>query len=290
MRCGCDNPASAPRPRTPLAAPAAFVAGVVRRLTGVGLARTAAALSFTTILGLVPLMTVALVYVARYPPFERWISSLERFLLRHLLPGSGVAVRPYLDEFTGRAAELQGVGIALVVVTAVMLIATVEREINAIWGIEQADSRLRRLPVVVLGVVLGPLAIGAAVWSTNWLIEQSLEAAPSVAPAVALIRGPLSIGLATILFAILYAVLPARRVPSRASFVGGLAAALLFEAAKFGFVLYLAKVPTYERVYGALALLPLFLLWLFVSWVIVLIGAAIAATLAEGPPRRRAQR
>jgi len=270
-----------------LASLRAFVSGVIGRLTGVGVTRTAAALSFTTIVGLVPLMAVALIYVARYPLFERWISSLERFLVRHLLPGSGTVVRPYLDEFTSRTAELQGLGIALVVVTAVALIATIEREINAIWGIERADSRLRRLVVVVLGVVLGPLAIGAAVWSTNWLIEESLAAAPSFAPAVALIRGPLSIALATILFALLYAVLPARRVPLRAAIVGGLAAALLFEAAKLGFVFYVSNVPTYQRVYGALAVLPLFLLWVFVSWVIVLAGAAIAATLAEGPARRR---
>jgi membrane protein len=85
-------------------------------------------------------------------------------------------------------------------------------------------------------------------------------------------------------------VLPARRVPLRASCVGGLVAALLFEAAKLGFVLYVANVPTYERVYGTLAALPLFLLWVFVSWVIVLAGAAVAATLAEGPPRRQAKR
>jgi membrane protein len=275
---------------TLLATPVALVAGVIRRLSGVGLARTAAALSFTTILGLVPLMTVALVYVARYPLFERWISSLERFLVRHLLPGSGVAVRPYLDDFTARAAELQGVSIVLVVVTAVMAIATVEREVNAIWGIERRFSRLRRAVVVALGAIFGPLSIGAAVWSVNWLLERSLAAAPFVEPAVSLLRGPVSIGLATVLFAVLYAVLPARRVPLRASVAGGLAAALLFEAAKLGFVLYVAHVPTYERVYGALAVLPLFLIWVFVSWVIVLAGAAIAATLAEGPPQRRARR
>jgi membrane protein len=269
----------------------AFVAGVLRRLRGVGLARTAAALSFTTILGLVPLMTVALVYVARYPLFERWISSLERFLVRHLLPGSGTTVRPYLDEFTSRAAELKGLGITLVVVTAVMLIATVEREIDAIWGIPHKFSRLRRVAVVALGAVLGPLAIGATVWSTNWLIEQSLAAAPFVEPAIALIRRPVALVLATIVFAVLYAVLPARRVPVRAALIGGLLAALLFEAAKVGFVAYVTNVPTYQRVYGALAVLPLFLVWVWVSWVVVLAGAAVTATIAEGPvPRRHAGR
>lgn len=269
---------------------AGFCVGVARRLTGVGLARTAAALSFTTILGVVPLLTVALVYVARYPLFERWIGSLERFLTRHLMPGSGSAIRPYLDEFTRRAAELQGLGIVIVVVTAVSLVLTVEREINAIWGIERHASRLRRLFVVALGALLGPLAIGAAVWSVNWLIEQSLDAAPFVEPAVAFIRRPVSVGLAAIAFASLYAVLPARPVPLRAAAWGGLAAALLFEAAKRGFVLYVSHVPTYERVYGTLAVLPLFLVWVFVSWVIVLAGAAVTATLAEGAPRRRSAR
>lgn len=265
----------------------ALVAGVFRRLRGVGLARTAAALSFTTILGLVPLLTVALVYVSGYPLFERWISSLERFLVRHLLPGSGAVVRPYLDEFTSRASELKGLGIALVVVTAVTLIATVEREINAIWGVPHSFSRLRRLAVVALGAVLGPLAIGAAVSSTNWLIEQSLAAAPFAEPAISLIRAPVALVLATILFAVLYAVLPARRVPLRAAFAGGLFAALLFEAAKHGFVAYVTNVPTYQRVYGTLAVLPLFLVWVWVSWIVVLAGAAVTATLAEGPASRR---
>jgi membrane protein len=268
-----------------------FISGVVRRLTGVGLVRTAAALSFTTLLGLVPLITVAFIYVARYPLFERWIQSLERFVVRHLLPGTGAAIRPYLDEFTARATDLKGIGIALVVVTAVAMVLTIEREINAIWGVERRASRLRRLAVVALGALLGPLAIGAAVWSTNWVLEQSLAAAPFVEPAISLLRGPVSIVLATLLFAMLYAVLPARRVPLRSALAGGLAAALLFEAAKRGFVLYVANVPTYQRLYGALAVLPLFLVWVFVSWIIVLAGAAITATLAEGPmPGRRARR
>jgi membrane protein len=269
-----------------LASAARLVTGVVRRLTGVGLARTAAALSFTTILGFVPLMTVAVVYVARYPLFERWMQSLERFLVRHLLPGAGASIRPYLEEFTHRAAELQGLGIVIVVATAITLVMTIEREINAIWGIERNASLLRRLVVVGLGAVFGPLSIGAAVWSTNWLLEQSLEAAPYVEPAVSLIRAPIALGLSTVVFAMLYAVLPARRVPLRVAVVGGLVAALLFEGAKRGFVLYVSHVPTYQRVYGALAVLPLFLVWIYVSWIIVLLGAAVTATLADGPPRR----
>lgn len=266
----------------------AFLSGLSARLTGVGLMRTAAALSFTTVLGLVPLFTVAFVYVARYPLFERFIDAFERFLVRHLLPGSGPVIRPYLDEFTARAANLKGIGIAIVVITAVLLIATVESEINAIWGTRKPRSVLRKLFVYGFGVTLGPIAIGAAVYSTNWLLEATLAAELMTQPEASAVATPIAVALATLLFTLLYAVLPARRVPITAAVVGGLVAALAFEAAKRGFVLYVTNVPLYQRVYGAVAVLPLFLVWIFVSWIIVLFGAAVTATLVEGPPRLRA--
>jgi membrane protein len=264
-----------------------FVSGVASRLTGIGLWRTAAALSFTSVLGLVPLFTVAFVYVARYPLFESWLSSLEAFLLKHLLPGSGAAIRPYLIEFTTRAANLQGLGIMIVVLTAVMLLATIEREINVIFRNAAPRSLVRRAIVYGVGVTCGPLAIGAAVWSTHWLLEASLRA-PFAKPAVALVAAPVAVALEALVFTVLYAVLPARRVPVRAAIAGGVFAALMFEAAKRGFVLYVTHVPTYERVYGTVAVLPLFLVWVYVSWIIVLFGAAVTATLAAGARSRRA--
>lgn len=262
-----------------------FAKGVALRLSGVGLMRTAAALSFTTVLGLVPLFTVAFVYVARYPLFDHWLAAFERFLVRHLLPGSGATIRPYLDEFTAKAGELQGVGIVIVVVTAILLMATVEQEINAIWGTRDPRSLVRRAAVYALGVTLGPLAIGAAVYSTNWMLEASLTVALLSKPEVSALRVPVAVALATLTFSLMYAVLPARRVPWWAALAGGVVAALGFEAAKRGFVLYVTSVPTYQRVYGTLAVLPLFLIWIFVSWIIVLVGAAVSASLVEGPPR-----
>lgn len=268
--------------------PVALARGVALRLSGVGLARTAAALSFTTMLGLVPLFTVAFVYVARYPLFERWLDAFERFLVRHLVPGTGISIRPYLDDFTQKAGNLQGLGIVIVIVTAVLLVATVEREINAIWGTNGERSLLRKLAVYALGVTLGPLSIGAAVYSTNRLLEATLAADLITSPDAARVATPLAIGFATLFFTLLYALLPARRVPLRHALAGGLVAALVFEAAKRGFVLYVSNVPVYQRVYGAVAVLPLFLVWIFVSWAIVLFGAAVTATLVDGPPRPRA--
>jgi len=174
---------------------------------------------------------------------------------------------------------------AAVVVTAVLLIATVEREINAIFRVREPRSLARRALVYGLSVPFAVLAIGAAVHTTRWLIERSLQAAPYAEGALALVELPVAIGLATLVFSALYLILPARRVPLRAALAGGLVAALAFEAGKRGFMLYATHAPGYRRVYGALAVVPLFLVWIYVSWVIVLLGAAVAATLAEGPAR-----
>jgi membrane protein len=265
--------------------PLAFLRGVVARLTGVGIARTAAALSFTAVLGLVPLFTVAFVYVARYPLFQQWLDALERFLVRHMLPASSQAVRTYITEFTAKAANLQGIGIASVTVTAILLVATVEREINAIWGAREPRSLIRRLFVYVIGITVGPLLIGAAVYSTTWLLEASAAQVPFATHAVSVLAVPAAVAITTLAFTLLYLLLPARRVPVRAACYGGLFAAVGFEIAKYGFGVYITTVPTYQTVYGALAALPLFLVWVYVSWVVVLVGAAVTATLAEGAPR-----
>jgi membrane protein len=264
-----------------------FVARVIGRLSAARMTSTAAALSFTSVLGVVPLFTVAFVYVARYPLFEQWLDAFERFLLRHLLPGSSSVVRGYLTEFTAKAGNLQGVSIAFFIVTAVLLVATVERELNAIWGAHEPRSLLHRGVVYALGIVAGPLVIGAAVYSTAWLVEASVEQLPLTSLAMPYIVPPLAVAITALAFTLLYALMPSRRVPLRPALIGGLFAALAFEVAKRGFAYYIASVPAYQIIYGALATLPLFLLWVYVSWVIVLAGAAVTATLAEGTSRRR---
>jgi membrane protein len=267
--------------------PLELLAGVRARLTGVGLAKTVAALSFTTVLGVVPLFTVAFAYVARYPLFERWLEALERFLLRHMLPGSGAIVRQYLQEFVAKSAALQGVSIALVLLTALLLAATIEREINAIWDAREPRSAVARLLVAGFGITIGPLLIGAAVWSTSWLLEMTFDNVPWAARALPGVATPIAVALGMLAFALLYKLVPARPVRWGAAFAGAAVAALAFEAAKRGFAAYVTSVPTYQAVYGALAALPLFLVWIYLAWFIILSGAAITATLMEGPPRGR---
>jgi len=252
----------------------------------------AASLAFTTLLGIVPLFTVALAVVARFPVFDRGLDALEPFLVKFLLPDSSSAVRHYLAEFTAKAAGVQGIGTVFLIITALLLVAQMEREINAIWGIYEARSLPRRIVMYALGFVAVPAMVGGAVYLTSWAIEQSIAAVPSVSQALSLLVQPVEIAIATLALTMLYTLVPARRVPMRDALIGALLAATAFELAKLGFKFYIRQVPTYRIVYGALAALPLFLIWIYVSWIILLLGAAVTATLVErgGKARKRRRR
>ena len=271
----------------------AFLRRVVARTRNTGLARTAGSLAFTTVLGLVPMATVAIAFVARFPVFQQWLEALEIFLLQSALPdGANEVVHRYVREFTERASELTGLSIVFLLVTATLVIATIEREINALWGIGLRRPMARRFVVYVLGTTLGPVLVGASISLTTWLFTQSLAVVPmEVTPADFAVK-LLPLVLATLALALLYALVPNRRVPWRNAFASAFAAALALEGAKHGFAVYVKNVPTYELVYGTLAALPVFLIWIYVCWLIVLSGAAVTATLtlaAEAPVEIDAQ-
>jgi membrane protein len=174
-------------------------------------------------------------------------------------------------------------------VTALMMIATVEREINLIWGIRRARPFARRVVVYALGATVGPVLVGASVWATSWLLAASLAAMPLDETFADLVLTPAPLAFSTLALALMYRIVPAAPVRWRHAFAGGFVAALAFETAKQGFALYVTHAPSYRVVYGALAAVPLFLIWIYVCWLIVLAGAAITATLAlpENAPVRR---
>lgn len=264
-----------------------FTVRVVKRMRDIGLMRTASSLSFTTLLAIVPVVTVALAVVARFPIFERWIGTLESFLVKNALPGEAASiVHQYVLSFAEQAARLTTVSVAIIAITATLAIATVDREINLIWGIRHGRRWPRRIATYLLVMTAGPVLIGASISLTTWLIGESLGAViPSRTLGQTVFRA-LPFLFATAGLSLLYKAVPARQVPVVPAAIGGAAAALALEAAKYAFAWYVAKVSTYQMVYGALAALPVFLLWIHLCWIIVLGGAAISATLAEAPRRR----
>jgi len=267
-----------------LLGPLSFLHRVVERLSGIGLARTAASLAFTTLLGLVPLFTVAFAYVARFPLFASSQEALESYLLRYFLPGSGAGIHRYLTEFVAKTADLKGISTFFVVITVVFLVAQIESEINAIWGVRTRSLRRRAL-IYLLGLTAGPVAIAATVYFMTWLIDESVAIVPIGSETLATFVQPFAFLATTAMFTLIYAIVPAERVPLRFAVIGGLLAGAAFEIAKYGFRFYVVHFASYQAIYGALATLPLFLIWLYVSWIIVLVGAAVTATLAERSAR-----
>ena len=263
--------------------PFTFPARVIARLRDIQLARSAGSLSFTTLLALVPLSAMAIAFVARFPVFGRALDTFEAFLLKNALPDSAARfVHDHILGFAEQAARLTGVSIVFVSITAAMALYTVERNINAIWGIRQGRSLARRAVVYALGLTVGPVVIGAIISITTWAIAGSLAAVPLEKSFGETIVRALPFVFAATGLTLLYKFVPARRVHLVPAAGGGVAAAFALEAAKSLFALYVRHVPTYQLIYGALSAIPVFLLWIYLCWIIVLAGAAVSATLAQG--------
>jgi membrane protein len=264
--------------------PFTFPARVVARLREVQLARTAASLSFTTLLALVPLTSMAIAFVARFPMFTRGLDAFEAFLLKNVLPDSAARlVHEHILGFAAQAARLTGLSIVLVSITAGLALYTVEREINTIWGIRQGRSLTRRVIVYALALTVGPVVVGASISITTWAIAESLAAVPFEKTLGESIVHALPFVFTATGLTLVYKFVPARRVDVFPALAGGVLAALAVEGAKYLFALYIRHVPTYQLIYGALSAVPVFLLWIYFSWIIVLAGAAVSATVAAGP-------
>src|SRR5437773_9450794 len=215
--------------------PFRFVWRVAMRMRDIGLARTASSLSFTTLLAVVPMATVALAFVARFPVFASWFAALEAFVFKNMLPGSASSViHEYVLGFAEQAARLTGISIVLIAVTAGLAISTVEREINLIWGIRRRRPLARRIVVYFIGLTAGPVLLGASISLTTWLIGESLAVVPirKTEGDVILRALPLAFGTAGMTF--LYKLVPARTVGWGPALVGGVAGAFGLEAAKYG--------------------------------------------------------
>lgn len=264
----------------------AFLQGVASRLKGIRLNATASSLAFTTLLALVPLATVAFAFVSQFPLLEKGLATLEDWLVRVLMPGSGtVAVRESIRGFAEQAARLAPLTVAFLAITAAMLVATIDAEINAIFGVRRKRPLVRRVLVYVIGVTLGPILAGASISATTWLVAQSLGTVPVRESLATLVGRPLPWLVASFALALVYRIAPYCAVRWHHAIAGGMLAAGGLEAAKAWFAWYVTHVPTYRQIYGALAVLPLFMLWLYVCWLIVLVGAAIVATLTPGSRR-----
>lgn len=264
-----------------LLAPFRLIARVVRRFHAERLPQTAAALSFATLLGLVPMIAVAAALIDLLPFTTSLGAALEKFLLTNLLPdkAAGSTIARHVGQFAQRAEHVTIAGIAMLTVTALIQMFTLEETFDTIWKVRAGRSVIRRLAMHTLALLLGPLVFGGSLTGLTYLASVSLGLLDEPSWIGTLLFRFLSFVSMTALFALLYWGVPNRPVVPWHALLGGLMAAGGFTLMQRLFGLYLTYFPTYKVIYGAFAALPVFLSWLFLSWTVILLGALVTAEL-----------
>ena len=243
-------------------------------------AQIAASLTFTTLLSLVPLITIALTLFSTFPVFENFSGQIKDQLLNNLLPNTtGKIIPQYMQQFAESAARMSAYGFVFLAVTAMFMLQTIDQAFNTIWQVTRPRPMLKRWIVYWVVLTLSPLLVGASLSLTSWLVSLSLGYTQHVPRFGMIMLKGLPVLFTTLAFALLFRLVPNRYVPRMHALIGGIVAAVLFETMNRVFGYYIAHFPAYKLVYGAFASVPIFLMWIYLSWLMVLLGAVVAAAL-----------
>ena len=244
--------------------------------------QAAASLTFTTLLSLVPMITIALTMFSAFPVFEDFSTKIKSYLLDNLMPETaGVVITQYMQQFADSAARLTTVGIGFLGMTAMLMMLTIDEAFNVIWRVSRPRPLIKRLVVYWAVLTLAPLLIGASLSLTSWLVGLSMGYARHIPLFGISALKILPILFATMAFYLLFRLVPNRYVPRTHALLGALVAAIAFESMNRLFGYYISNFPTYKLIYGAFASVPIFLMWIYLSWLIILTGAVIAASLSH---------
>lgn len=252
---------------------------------------TASSLTFTTTIALVPFIAVALSIFTAFPMFAKFQDVLQKWLIESLVPDNiARQVLGYLNQFAGKASKLGSAGLAALLVSALALIFTIDRTLNNIWRVRKLRPLGQRVLIYWAAMTLGPLLLGASLTMTSYAISASKGVVGSMPGGLSFFFDVLQFILVAGGMACMFHYVPNTFVRWGHAWMGGLFVSALMEVAKKLLALYLGKVPTYSVVYGAFATVPILLVWIYMAWVIVLLGATLTAyvpSLLAGIPRRR---
>jgi membrane protein len=252
---------------------------------------SASSLTFTTTIALVPFFTVALALFTAFPIFGKLQQIVQTWLVQSLVPDAiARQVLGYLTQFAGKASRLGGLGLAALVASAVALILTIDRTLNGIWRVRRPRPLAQKILIYWAAITLGPMLLALSLGTTSYLVSASRGLVRGVPGVLTLAINTVEFVLLAGGLAALYRFVPNTPVRPGHAIAGGVAAALGIELAKRLLAWYIGKVPTYSAVYGAFATVPILLVWIYIAWVIVLLGAVVTAYLPSlmAGARRRA--
>lgn len=272
------NKATLPKTKQALLA---FVLHLLQRLGHDRLTVSAGNMAYVTLLSLVPLIYVLLSALSMVPMFADVGDQLKSVLLENLVPASSDVLETYLNKFVANAGKMTAIGVVFLFVVALMLISAIDQNLNYIWRTNKKRPLVFSFSIYWMVLTLGPVLVGTSLVVSSYLSSLpflQVEGHKLFAPL--LLRG-LPFVLTTLAFLGLYTVVPNKKVELKHAAVGAICAGLLFECGKKLFALYVVTFPSYELIYGALAVVPVLFIWVYLSWCIVLFGAEVTATLGE---------
>lgn len=269
----------------------AFLIRLYRRFREEKFTQLAASLSFTTLLSIVPLVAVLLAIASVLPFFGTLLGQIDNFLVANLLPGkAGGVVAKYTFQFSQKASRLTVAGLVMLAVTALMLMSSIEKAFNHLWQVVKPRAIWQRMGLYGVVMVVGPLVAGALLAVSSFVITKSL----GFVDEPPWLRQTLLKTLAALLmcgfFTFLYYAVPNAPVRPRHALVGGVLATAGVVGLQHLFEAYLLNMPAYTLIYGAFATLPIFLLWTYLCWVVVLVGALVVANFEAPAPAARGRR
>jgi membrane protein len=258
-----------------------FSSFVIRQFVARRGLQTASSLAYTTLLSIVPLVGVMFSFFGNLTVFKEISEVMQEFIFSNFVPAFGETVEDYLISFSITASKLTTTGIAVLVLIALLMMSTIESALNHIWNVLARRKPIARFLVYWAILTLGPVLIGASLYTTSYLLAlpviSSVDESLMITSRLLILLPVLTTGIA---FSFMYILVPNCYVDWRNAVIGGVTAALFFELAKYSFGVYVKSVPTYQVIYGAIAVIPMFLIWVYVSWLVVILGAQIAYSLS----------
>lgn len=230
-------------------------------------------LAYVSLLSLVPFIMVFFTILSAFPAFAEVRGELESFIFTNFVPHAGGVVQQYMAEFVGKASQMGAISILSLVVVALLLISNIDKTLNLIWQTKSERPAIFTFAIYWMVLTLGPILMGSSVLVSSYLVGLA-NFAEEYTPGVTTLL--LTIGtflLSVGGFFIIYMVVPNKQIKAKHAISGALLAAILFDLSKKGFAFYVASFPSYQLIYGALAVIPILFVWVYLSWIIVLLGA-----------------
>ncbi len=236
-------------------------------------------LSFVTLLSIVPLLAVLFSVFSLFPVFQEWRGEVESFVFKNFVPTLGESIQGYLIRFVENATNMTSLGLVALFLVALLLISSIDHTLNHIWRVRKNRRQLVSFSIYWVVLTLGPVLIGTSLLTTSYLFSLTGFEENTQLAVRKLFLAFLPYLASFSSFLLIYLLVPHTRVHFWSALSGAMIASVLFEISKSAFAFYLIHFPVYKDIYGALAIIPLLFVWVFISWVVILVGAQVAASL-----------